>query len=232
MINPNSANSFKLVTGLINLFPENIFLKNLNLALTRYPELVNDDWLSKGQVLSKQWLIKELEVLSLALGTVYLTPGWYGLLAHFIASSKLSFNKIRSFDINEKSSIISELLNHSLLMDGWKFKSTCCDIFDINFSQNRYVTIKQGSIPIELVECPDTVINTACEHLDFVKWLELIPEGKLLVLQNNNNRLIESHLFCVDSLDEFKSKCSLSEYYYSGTLIFDGYERYMLIGRK
>ena len=222
----------KLASGLSNLYPENVFFKNLRSAIAQYPSLITDDFLSKGQIESKRWLVKELVNLSLNLGNVYLTPGWYGLLAQFLTEQKLDYGFIRSFDIDPRSVEISDLLNRNLLIDGWKFKATCQDIFNINYAEHAYTTVKNGNVTIPLIEVPDTIINTACEHFDYLKWLKLIPSNKLLVLQNNDFSSCKEHIYCVTSLEEFKINCNLKEYYYTGVLKLDNYNRYMLIGRK
>ena len=45
---------------------------------------------------------------------------------------------------------------------------------------------------------------------------------------------LEEHVNCVNSLEEFKQQCYISNLLYSGELDIDvaGYTRYMLIGRK
>ncbi len=221
-----------LMKGICRVYPENIFLKNLSRAIQEYPSIAGEDFLSGGQVLSKRWLTAELKNLSLELGLIYLTPGWYGVLAQFLSEENLNFSSIRSFDRDLKSVEVSEWLNRNLFVNGWKFKATCLDILDINYERHDYVTIKDGLKNSRQNECPDTIINTACEHLDYQKWLELIPAGKLVVLQNNDYIDGKEHTHCVSSLEEFKEKCGLSEIYYSGVLNLKIYNRYMLIGRK
>lgn len=219
-----------LVSGLVHLYPEKVFFKNLLNAVDKYPELVNESFLSEGQIKSKRWLITELEKLSLDLGITYLTPGWFGLLASFIDESTLKFSKIRSFDLDQKSVEISDLLNRNMLVDGWKFKASCKDIFEINYLEHLYTTKKNGE-DCQISDLPDTIINTACEHIDYIKWLELIPENKLVILQNNNFFECKEHSHCVESVEEFVEKCNLKTIYYSGSLKLQKYDRFMLIGR-
>lgn len=219
-----------LAMGLMHLYPEKVFLKNLLSAVEKYPELINENFLSEGQIKSKRWLITELEKLALDLGVVYLTPGWFGLLANFLDESNLTYSKIRSFDLEQKSVEISDLLNRNLLIDGWKFKASCKDIFDINYTEHFYNTKKQNE-DCQVSDVPETIINTACEHIDYSKWLELIPENKLVILQNNNFFECQEHSHCVENMEEFIEKCNLKEVYYSGSLKLQKYDRFMLIGR-
>jgi hypothetical protein len=221
-----------LLKGICRVYPESIFLKNLRKAIHVHPSIAREDFLSGGQVLSKRWLASELKKLQIELGLIYLTPGWYGLMAQFISEEKLNFAVIRSFDRDLKAVEVSELLNHDLVIDGWKFKATCLNVLHINYERHEYITIKNGFKSSIQTESPDTIINTACEHFDYQKWLEMIPAGKLVVLQNNDFLSGKAHTHCVSSLEEFVEKCGLSEIYYSGVLNLTNYNRYMLIGRK
>lgn len=227
----DNSNIKGLISGLMHLYPEKFFFKNLLGAIEKYPDLINENFLSEGQIKSKRWLVAEIEKLAIDLGVIYLTPGWYGLLANFIAEASVTYSQIRSFDIDQTSVEISDLLNRNLLIDGWKFKASCKNIFEINYTENFYNTLKKGEI-CQVSDSPDTIINTACEHIDFIKWLELIPASKLVVLQNNNFHDCAEHTHCVDSIEEFIEKCNLQTIYYSGVLKLQKYDRFMLIGRK
>lgn len=222
----------KLMLGLKHLYPENLLIKNLARAVETYPEIVNEDFLSQGQVESKRWIIEELNKLKLDLGTVYLIAGWYGLLAQFLNEAKMNFTRIRSFDIDQRSIEISEMMNRSLFVDGWKFKATCKDAFAINYTDHEYVTLKEDKTDNPMRDVPDTIVNSACEHFDYQAWLDLIPEGKLLILQNNDFFGCDGHTHCASSLEEFIEKCALREIHYSGVLKLKNYNRFMLIGRK
>ena len=91
-----------------------------------------------------------------------------------------------------------------------------------------------------LVEChdvPNTIINTSCEHIeDFDTWYNSIPDGKLVILQNNNYFDIEDHISCVKDIEEFREQCPINNLLYGGTIELNemegGYNRFMLIGQK
>jgi hypothetical protein len=80
------------------------------------------------------------------------------------------------------------------------------------------------------------VINTSCEHIEnFDKWWAGIPDGMLVIMQNNDFDDDEAHQHAEDtvtSLEEFSKRLNLSENYYEGTLALEEYNRYMVIGRK
>ena len=81
----------------------------------------------------------------------------------------------------------------------------------------------------------NTIVNTSCEHFskeDFNKWYLSIPDGCLIILQSNNYKVIEEHVNCVSSLNEFKTHVTFDELVFEGELKLEKYIRYMLIGYK
>ena len=84
-----------------------------------------------------------------------------------------------------------------------------------------------------LTDTADTVINTSCDHMgDNYTWWNNIPEGKLVILQNNDYAEVDDHDNIVHDIEEFAVKYPMSSLLYSGKLECSLYNRYMLIGRK
>ncbi len=208
-------------------------LQNFGYALRSFPQVDFSTALSQGQISSKQWLIQELEKLNVSLGTVFLLGGWWAVLSNMMFTSRLRFDKIRSFDIDPTCAAIADKMNYLYLIDNWKFKASTADMMQINYLKTTYFTEKSDGSKVELVDIPNTLINTSCEHLkDFSLWFKKIPNQKLLVLQSNNNFHVADHVGAVNSLEEFRKIAPLAEVYFSGTLPLEGYDRFMLIGRK
>ncbi len=208
-------------------------LQNFGHALRSFPEVNFSSALSQGQIISKQWLIQELEKLSLPLGSVFILGGWWGVLASMMFSSKLRFDKIRSFDIDPSCAPIADKMNYLHLVDNWKFKASTADMLQLNYLRTTYVTQKADGGSVELIDIPNTIINTSCEHLkDFSEWYKKIPQQKLLVLQSNNNFGLPEHVGAVSNLNDFKKVAPMHEVYFSGSLSVGDYDRFMLIGRK
>lgn len=191
------------------------------------------DCFSRGQLASKLWLIKELKQLDIDLGTVFLCAGWYGTLAVMMFEAELSINKIRSFDIDPSCVTIAERFNKQWVMDEWKFKSCTKDIQEINYQQATYTVTAADGTSCELVDIPDTIINTSCEHIEnFKQWFDSIPDGKLLILQTNDYFEIEDHVNCSSSLEEFADSSPLANCLYQGQLELPKYRRFLRIGYK
>ena len=193
----------------------------------------NKDCFSRGQLYSKIWLVKELSKLDVDLGTVFLCAGWYATLATMLFESNIKVNKIRSFDIDPDVVKIAEIFNKPWVMDDWKFKPATEDIMDINYNTHSYKVKRADSTVCELIDSPNTIINTSCEHIvDFEIWYNKIPANKLVVLQSNNYFDIAEHVNCVKSLEEFKNQTPMTTELYEGELDLGKYKRFMRIGYK
>ena len=195
----------------------------------------NADCFSRGQLESKLWLLTELGKLNVELGTVFLCAGWYATLATMLFESDIKIDKVRSFDIDESCVDIAETFNKPWFVDEWRFKSITQDIMDINYNEHvwQYWSNANNRMSYPITDSPDTIINTSCEHIEnFQEWYDLIPDGKLVVLQSNNYYEIEEHVNCVRSIEEFAVKAPMDNILYSGELELPKYKRFMLIGYK
>ena len=179
----------------------------------KYPNARWKDVFRENQLESKSWLVKQLQHWDTDLGIVYICGGWYGVLSSMLFISKLPINRIYSYDIDPFSTQIANDIN--------SFKHI-----------NRFMAITEDIHNLDYNNC-DTIINTSCEHItNFSDWYDNIPDNKLLVLQSNNMSDWHEHVNCIESLEEFKQQCYISNLLYSGELENEEFTRYMLIGRK
>ena len=171
----------------------------------------------KGQLRSKVWLVEKLEEM---IGTYYnpvklvIHGGWNGVLASLIFNSKINVSHITSLDIDHKCEEVASTVNKRQEMEG-RFTAVTRDMTIYDYDA-------------------DVVINTSCEHLTngaYYRWLDLVPDNALIVLQSNNYFDLEEHISCVNDLDEFK-KWSGIEVLWGDTLELPKYNRFMLIGKK
>lgn len=204
---------WKTIREELREFPTSFeYLNNIGEVMKMFPEF-DVDSLSKGQLYSKVWLVKELKKISPYYGTIYLLGGWYGILVEMLFKN-MNINKIHSFDLDETACKIADEINVNYVINNWKFKAFVKNINDLDYS-----------------EC-DTVINTSTEHIPGTVWFDKIPDGKLVVIQSNNYTEIEDHVNCVKNEYELKEKYKLSRYYYQGELDAVSFKRFMIIGRK
>lgn len=215
-------------------------LINIGAVLRMYPNVDLSDTLSKGQVESKWWLIDQLaweanEGHLPGNGMVYILGGWYGILGLMMLESK-KFNKItiRSFDIDPACAPIADTMNKNpWVLNDWQFKATTQDMYQMNYIEHGYTTLRSDGTPVMLREMPDVIVNTSCEHLlNFSRWWKMIPKGMLCALQSNNFHDGEGHVNVIESLKEFELETNFSQVLYSGELDLKKYTRYMIIGRK
>jgi len=207
------------------------FFDNFGQVLNKYPNIDIQDLFSKGQIESKRWLVNELEKINIELGTVFICAGWYGSLATFLFESNVKLDKIRSFDIDESCAGIAETFNRLKTMDNWKFKASTLDILNMKYPLH-YNTEKSNGTVQNLVDIPDTIINTSCEHIfDFNEWYDKIPKGKLIIVQSNNFFEVPDHVNCCKTLEDFAEQTPM-DIAYEGTLELPKYNRFMRIGYK
>jgi ankyrin repeat protein len=201
------------------------------------------DCFSRGQLLSKQWLVTELEKLDVPLGTVFLCAGWYATLATMLFESNIKVDKIRSFDIDPNCAKIAEVFNKPWFEDNWRFKASNVDIMNFNWSEvpapsdgtigNFYYMTDSNSKQVQMRDNPDTIINTSCEHIsNFTEWYNKIPNGKVVVLQSNNYFEVDEHVNCSVDLEDFSRQIPMSSTLYEGELQLEKYTRFMKIGYK
>ena len=194
-----------------------------------------NDCFSRGQLQSKLWLIQELKKCNVELGTVYLCAGWYATLATMLFESNIKLDKVRSFDVDPSCVDIAEVFNKPWFVDQWRFKAVTKDIMHITYDEHWWESWSNANNRMSkpILDTPDTIINTSCEHLEnFAEWYAKIPNGKLVVLQSNDYYEIEEHVNCVGSIEEFVVKAPMNNILYSGEFDLPKYRRFMLIGYK
>lgn len=181
------------------------------------------DLLSKGQQLSKGWLLGELQRHIYALNLPVLEGqnfqaitcgGWVGFLAQLI-NNTFVHGQADTLDLSEASTRIARSVLSFANVRGKACQAIQGDMYAFDYAPY------------------DIIINTAAEHIpDVQAWSDSIPKGKALVIQSNNARHIPDHISCVDSADELASKLNLSEVLFADQLEFGMYTRFMVIGKK
>lgn len=174
------------------------------------------DMFSEGQLASKLWLANSLVEL-VSPSKILIVGSWYGTLAYILANFEFfdeSRPEITLLDIDPRC---KQLLNGIGAFTEQQNKVTCITGDMYNFDYSGY----------------DTIINTSCEHILHLKlWLDLIPDGKIVVLQSNNLIECEQHVACVENEEEFAELACLTKLHLIGKLECFAYNRFMLIGTK
>jgi hypothetical protein len=170
----------------------------------------------KGQVNSKVWLIENLEtILDAYPKKIVIHGGWNGVLSSLLFNSEiLQISHITSVDIDPNCQEIASTINKHQEMEG-RFVSVTADMTEYEYEA-------------------DVVINTSCEHLTngaYRRWLNLVPNNALIVLQSNNYFDLEEHINCAADLDDFKRMSGIS-ILWTGEYPTEKYTRYMIIGKK
>ena len=174
----------------------------------------------KGQLESKEWLITKLQKFIPTDKTkidVVIHGGWNGVLASLLYNSGMPINLVTSIDMDENCEEVANMINKR-----YEIK----DLF-------RAVTSDMCFYEYKTI--PDIVINTSTEHLTrdkYKQWLEKIPKGSMIVLQNNNYYEIPEHVNCYKTVDDFAEQCELSTVLMKDTLELPSYNRFLIIGYR
>lgn len=171
----------------------------------------------KGQLKSKVWLVEHLYNSHWRQENIVIFGGWNGVLSSLLFNSKIKVNDIRSVDIDPSCEEVANMICKRQEIDG-KFNAVTCDMCTYEYEYT-----------------PDLVINTSTEHItqeQYNTWLERVPQGTAIAIQNNNYVDIPDHIRCYNTIEEFESTSGLSKVYTRDTLELPLYNRFLLIGRK
>lgn len=197
-------------------------LSNLGGAMKNYPDENWGDALSKGQLASKEWLIKKMlyhydfedDLPIIIIGS------WLGILPLLMWYDRQFFHwsekkPIWGADLSEDSVNASALVN----------------------KRNNFLPFIMDVLEDDLFYTePAYYINTSCEHftaVDFRKWLMLLPKGSKVALQSNNFFDSPDHVNCQYGLSQFEFECNLlSKIDYIDCLKIEDvpYTRFMILG--
>lgn len=180
-----------------------------------------DAW-SSSQIASKIWICNEINKLSNDSLNILILGGWYGILAHlfFVREdlSEYSIDKITTIDIDPACEKVAYRVNKLYEIEG-RYSAITKNINDI--AQSEYDNI-------------NLIINTSSEHIFGDEWWNKIPPNKRVIIQCTNQKH-DDHFFCVDTLEELKSRYPM-KIEYEGTKSFvypdQRFERFMIIGLK
>ena len=210
-----------------------------------------NDFLSRGQVRSKLWIVSELaKIVDGSIGNVVFYGGWYNFIAHMLFT-QFNVNKIYSIDLDEKCVNPSKRLYHDQVEQGrfipltrdvntlsWKGKEL--QYLDHNIRtrllKEKEDEIRQHNLDVNematvTIDKMNMVINTSCEHMDDT-WFEKLPSGTFVLLHQNDYFDNEQHMNCCKDLEAVKKKYPMQSIYYEGELDTFLYNRFMLIGVK
>ena len=227
----------KLINYFASCIPEKLF-QNINLWSDRYGgDVVNiNDHFSRGQVMSKMWMLDELEkiVEDKMMGNVLMYGAWYNTFAYFLFE-RFHVEKIFSLDVDPSCWEIADNFNaQQCYNEDWRFKAATVDVNTLKFDSDkklRFPVQRPNMSDTAVTFKPNIVINTSCEHMSD-EWFYNLPDGMPVCLQTNDYFENEQHTNCVHSVDEAKEKYKFSTYVYAGELKTWKYKRFTIVGIK
>jgi hypothetical protein len=172
------------------------------------------DMFSRGQLLSKFWLVEELyKAHRLYDERIVHAGSWFGLLGYLLRTKFIDV-QVTCLDIDPRCEQFLAKLTPE-------------------YQANRVTGVTGDLYNYDYTE--DVIINTSCEHLtNLSQWLKRIPSGKTVVLQSSNYKKLKEHVNCVYSVQQFKDQvqAEFSQILFEGQLNLAMYTRYMIIGKK
>ena len=190
-----------------------------------------NDFLSRGQVRSKLWMMAELKNIleDDYIGNIVVIGGWYNFLAHFFFND-FTVNKIYSIDVDERVVEPSKRLYPHQVEQG-SFLPLVHNINDLEWSGKTLRRFDMNDRRYYDIDTFNCVVNTSCEHMDNT-WFERLPEGTFVVLQTNDYFSNPQHSNCCKDLADAVAKYPMTHVMYQGELDTHLYNRFMVIGVK
>ncbi len=206
-----------------------------------------NDFLSRGQVKSKLWLVSELaKVVDGPIGNVVFYGGWYNFIAHMLFA-QFDVSKIWSLDLDQNVIEPSKRLYPNEVKEE-RFTPITTDVNKIRWNEKNMLTYsadleakhKEAGklLPQDIYDNSfidrgkiHLVINTSCEHMDN-SWYENLPKGTFVLLHQNDYFSNEQHVNCCKDVEDVKKKYPMQSILYEGALDTHLYNRFMLIGEK
>jgi hypothetical protein len=187
------------------------------------------DAFSKGQLISKAWLLNKLfhhgELHPQQKYTVAILGCWIGSLVEPLMS-QLNVQRIYGLDLDPESIALAEQFNQRHVQNNWLFKGV---VADVSMLKTGLMQFETGGELIQVT--PDIVINTSCEHMD-THWFDTASPDQLIVMQTNDNPQYAGHINVCASVDEMKTRYPLTRVLYAGELRIPAYTRLMQIGYR
>lgn len=165
--------------------------------------------------LSKVWLLHTIkDILEDAkidhLNTIYVLGSWYSNISLYLLTSGISFNKVINVDIDNTVLGVGELLIN-------KMGAT---------DKVEHMNKDANMLDYRQLKPPSLVINTSANDIEGTQWLDNIPSGTLVAIQDRQQ----------ESLSVFNERYPLDKTFFLSELELDDpeekYTRYMKIGVK
>lgn len=186
---------------------------------------------SHGQLVSKQWLLKEISPYIKKNQTIWVFGAWYNITGFLLHTAYPNYSlTIRGFDIDPDAVVVANKINEAWVAQDEQHKNFVADVNELNWSDPNLFNS----------ELPDIVITTSAEHFIGKKWFNTIPKETIVAIQTAimpDDRPHDDFLPSMpESLQAFAESYKFSQVYFADSIKITyphwGYERLMIIGKK
>lgn len=174
------------------------------------------DAMSDSQTLSNLWLIEKFNELikdsKIILpqndkAKVVVLDAWIGILPLMMNAWELPF-AVTSVDRYDRSNRIAEKLSYD-----YSISTLTNDISEVPYTSF------------------DIIVHMDAEKIpNLEEWARSLPPGKIVAIQNNNNREDDRNVSCALSSNHLRTMLGFREVFYEGTRNFPHFNRFMIIG--
>jgi len=187
------------------------------------------DLLSSNELLSKFWMVDEVNNLGLNTDLrALIVEGGFGTLGNFLLQySKDKVERVLSTDIRWKCEPVADALNIDQVINEWRFKAVTGDPMMIDYTNiEGGIDTDEGRLRLHIDY--NILLAPHCEQLHNIEeWSKLIPEGKLIAAQMIHTGDYNSTEVAIQ---QFKKDLNLTEIRFEGILPCEVYDRLMVIG--
>jgi hypothetical protein len=199
-----------------------------------YPNVDMSSFINKHHAITYSWLIENITRVygEKYLGTAYVLGGGMGVLSSMLLDTKLRIENIRNFDINGTCKFLADEMMKTEVLQDWKFKASCQDLFSIDYIENELeIVLPNGSTSKKFKEVPGMVINTNVSLLrNQDDWYAMIPDTRKIVIMGEGGE--GEILRPFSSSQSFNESFPMTFEQYSGTMTIDDKQYYLKIGLK
>lgn len=203
-----------------------LYRRELNLTLSEIR-----DALSSNELLSKFWLIDEINNLNLDrdMRALIVNDG-LGLLGNFLFQfSKDNVERVLRTDFRVKTESIADAINIDQVINKWQFKAVTCDAMALNYERAEGVVKSDSGVQKHGIDW-NILLSPHCEMLqDVKKWSDMLPTNRLIAAQTVfTGDAVELN----KAIEKFKKDLNLKTILFEGVLPCEVYDRLMVIGIK
>jgi len=199
-----------------------------------YPNVDISSFVNKHHAIVYSWAVQNMVRVfgEKYLGTMYILGGGIGIMGAMLLDTSLRLENIRNLDINGICKFLADEFMKEEVLNDWKFKASCQDMFAVDYAENNLeIILPNGTTSKAFKEIPGVVINTNISLLrNQDDWYNMIPDQRKIVLIGETGDIDLHRPF--SSSQAFNKAFPMTFEQYTGVITVDKKQYFMKIGLK